>query len=555
MGRAARWLRGLLAGKKADRGERPAEHKEKWRWGFVTSFREKERRPQQRRGEPPRPAASEERKGPHMDAPRPYRAAAASVVNEEEQNKRAIAVAAATAAVAEAAVAAAQAAAVVVRLTSSGRPVVGLVGGKREQWAAIKIQSAFRGYLALVRGNIVRKQAAETLRCMQALVRVQARARACRALRSERSRSEKAPRPHAVSLLLRSLFFQSSFLFQLDRSPAGSRDAVDCDGADTAAWNWLDRWMEERYWDSREAAKKAGSFASMDDERNAKILEVDPGKPQFRHKRSSHHQHSCSSLTSEHNSRGFTAAAPDSPSKDSTTLRHSVPSPSSVDMQQQCLGSLRFPIESGDVVESPQFYSASSLPGNARKGLFTPSRSECSRSLFNGYADYPNYMANTESSRAKARSQSAPKQRPESEKPGSLKRSSAQSSSSLRANETVIYRVQARGSDGPMEGRRDSSSPPQHSSASPPPSTATATVRDRFGVAVGSKDYRPCLSRIHSQRDWRPRTGWKERGRGGGSGRACRSSLSIRVPEREGGRDQKRKQRWLKPSATTPAWR
>ncbi|RRT62357.1 hypothetical protein B296_00031372 [Ensete ventricosum] len=412
MGRAARWLRGLLAGKKADRGERPAEHKEKRRWGFVTSFREKERPPQQRRGEPPRPAASEERKGPHMDAPRPYRGAAASVVIEEEQNKRAIAVAAATAAVAEAAVAAAQAAAVVVRLTSSGRPVVGLVGGKREQWAAIKIQSAFRGYLALVRGNIVRKQAAETLRCMQALVRVQARARACRALRSERSRSEKAPRPHA---------------------PAGSRDAVDCDGADTAAWNWLDRWMEERYWDSREAAKKAGSFASMDDERNAKILEVDPGKPQFRHKRSSHHQHSCSSLTSEHNSRGLTAAPPDSPSKDSTTLRHSVPSPSSVDMQQQCLGSLRFPIESGDVVESPQFYSASSLPGNARKGLFTPSRSECSRSLFNGYADYPNYMANTESSRAKARSQSAPKQRPESEKPGSLKRSSAQSSSSLRA--------------------------------------------------------------------------------------------------------------------------
>lgn len=190
--------------------------------------------------------------------------------------------------------------------------------------------------------------------------------------------------------------------------------------------------MEERYWDSREAAKKAGSFASMDDERNAKILEVDPGKPQFRQKRSSHHQHSCSSLTSEHNSRGFTAAAPDSPSKDSATVHHSVPSPSSVDMQQ-CLGSLRFPIESG-VGESPQFYSASSLPGNARKGLFTPSRSECSRSLFNGYADYPNYMANTESSRAKARSQSAPKQRPESEKPGSLKRSSAQSSSSsLRA--------------------------------------------------------------------------------------------------------------------------
>uniref|UniRef100_A0A804K5J9 DUF4005 domain-containing protein n=1 Tax=Musa acuminata subsp. malaccensis TaxID=214687 RepID=A0A804K5J9_MUSAM len=337
MGRAARWLRGLLAGKKADRGERPAEHKEKRRWGF--------------------------------------------------QNKRAIAVAAATAAVAEAAVAAAQAAAVVVRLTSSGRPVTGLVCGKREKWAAVKIQSAFRGYLArralralrglvklqaLVRGNIVRKQAAETLRCMQALVRVQARARACRALRSERSRPEKAPRPQAgpptpekYEPSVRTNATDRSCMLKRNSSKPAGRDAVDCDRADMAAWNWLDRWMEER---------------------NAKILEVDPGKPQFRQKRSSHHQHSCSSLTSEHNSRGFTAAAPDSPSKDSTTLHHSVPSPSS-----------------------------------------------CSRSLFNGYADYPNYMANTESSKAKARSQSAPKQRPESEKPGSLKRSSAQSSSSLRA--------------------------------------------------------------------------------------------------------------------------
>eukprot|EP00850_Spirogloea_muscicola_P023116 SM000329S12579 [mRNA] locus=s329:58829:63123:- [translate_table: standard] len=68
-------------------------------------------------------------------------------------------------------------------------------GQSREEWAAVRIQAAYRGYLArkalrafkglvrlqaLVRGHIVRKQAAVTLRCMHALVRVQARVRARR---------------------------------------------------------------------------------------------------------------------------------------------------------------------------------------------------------------------------------------------------------------------------------------------------------------------------------------------------------------------------------------
>jgi len=65
-----------------------------------------------------------------------------------DANKHAIAVAAATAAVAEAALAAAQAAAEVVRLTSGGN-----VGGSHrrfvEEVSAVKIQSAFRGYLVI----------------------------------------------------------------------------------------------------------------------------------------------------------------------------------------------------------------------------------------------------------------------------------------------------------------------------------------------------------------------------------------------------------------------
>jgi hypothetical protein len=82
---------------------------------------------------------------PAQRAATPRRAYASSDDGADEQNKRAIAVAAATAAVAEAAVAAAQAAAAVVRLTSSGRCVP--AGAKHEEWAAVRIQAAFRGYL------------------------------------------------------------------------------------------------------------------------------------------------------------------------------------------------------------------------------------------------------------------------------------------------------------------------------------------------------------------------------------------------------------------------
>ncbi|CAL9160235.1 unnamed protein product [Musa hybrid cultivar] len=434
MGRTTRWLRRLFGGKKADPGGYPAEGrpaKDKRRWGFVMPFREKGSNHQHRRWQHTAAAVTEERK---------YREA-----DEEEQNKRAIAVAAATAAVAEAAVAAAQAAAAVVRLTSSGRAAVGFTpaaASKREEKAAIKIQAAFRGYLvgslpffissiavqlfcsrylpcclewrtllafrfiyfivdgvkarkalkalkglvklqALVRGNIVRKQAAETLRCMQALVRVQARARACRVLRSERSKFEKAPgEGHAVS---------------------------------------------ERYWDDPESARKTGAGASVDDEKNAKILEVDPGKPQYHHKRRNTYVHSSSStLTSDQNSYSF-VTLPGSPSMESTGAQRSFPG-------QQSMVHLMLPFEAGEYGESPQFCSASSRPGSSRKGPFTPSKSECSQSLCCGYSDHPNYMANTESSKAKVRSHSAPKQRPDRHDPWAPL---AQRSSSLHANFSI----------------------------------------------------------------------------------------------------------------------
>ena len=67
---------------------------------------------------------------------------------ENEQSKHAYSVALATAAAAEAAVAAAHAAAEVVRLTAAPR----FYGKSKEEAAAIRIQTAFRGYLVCFNG-------------------------------------------------------------------------------------------------------------------------------------------------------------------------------------------------------------------------------------------------------------------------------------------------------------------------------------------------------------------------------------------------------------------
>ncbi|KAL6882604.1 hypothetical protein ACP4OV_011294 [Aristida adscensionis] len=421
MGWAPRWLRGLLGGGKKAAAE-PKPVKEKKRWGFGKSFREKAA--PARPPTPPVQRAATPRRGGGYAAP--------DGAADDEQSKRAIAVAAATAAVAEAAVAAAQAAAAVVRLTSSGRCAP--AAAKREEWAAVRIQAAFRGYLArralkalrglvklqaLVRGNIVRRQAAETLRCMHALVRVQARARACRAIRSHQVPGHPGPPTpekydQAVHDGAAPRHGRSGSLKASSSKTPGS-ERLGRERSESCGRNWLDRWVEERY---------------MDDEKNAKILEVDTGKPGRHSSRrrgggggNHHHQSPCSTMTSDQNSRSF-ATMPESPSRDSTTAQQSVPSPPSVGMGE-ALSPLRLPVDIAELCDSPQFYSATSRPGSSRRGAFTPAKSECSRSLFGGYSDYPNYMANTESFRAKARSQSAPKQRPQYDKSSSLRKASA----------------------------------------------------------------------------------------------------------------------------------
>ncbi|CAL4919442.1 unnamed protein product [Urochloa decumbens] len=165
-----------------------------------------------------------------------------------------------------------------------------------EIWAATVIQTAFRAFLArrarralkglvrlqaLVRGHIVRKQAATTLRCMQALVRVQARVRARRvrmALENQTDQQNSSPEQTteahvrdiedgwcdsigSVEDIQAKLLKRQEAAAKRDRAmayalthqwQASSRQATAFEpDKNSWGWNWLERWMAVRPWESR----------------------------------------------------------------------------------------------------------------------------------------------------------------------------------------------------------------------------------------------------------------------------------------------------------------
>ncbi|KAJ0724179.1 putative IQ motif, EF-hand binding, P-loop containing nucleoside triphosphate hydrolase [Helianthus annuus] len=265
--------------------------------------------------------------------------------NCEEQSRRAIAVAAATAAAADVAVAAAHAAYAFARLTTQIRSAT--ASRDRENSAAIKIQSAFRGYLsrkalkalkslvklqALVRGYLVRKRAVQTLQGMEAMFRA------------------------------RSNVFARKFRLRYDefhprRSTRGASEG-------------------------RTRSRRISSTFQIQDDGRPNPIEVDLEEPKSRLKRA--------------NTWAWAADQTPSPLLSNPRSHLSMPGSSNHHEFEFCFSTTH---------NTPRFaYSC----GPDDYGLIYDGISKD-----DSFASHPGYMANTKSFRAKLRSRSAPKQRPE----------------------------------------------------------------------------------------------------------------------------------------------
>ncbi|KAF7806894.1 protein IQ-DOMAIN 14 [Senna tora] len=421
MGKTSKWLRSILTGKKSEKDKispskpkpkprlRPTDSnsdttitankdsiitvvttaatptKEKRRWSF--------RRSSAAAPAPAPPSSAESNAAATNSA-----VDGENFDEEEEKKKHAMAVAAATAAAADAAVAAAQAAAAVIRLTGAAGSNNGLARSFEEA-AAVKIQSVFRSYLArkalcalrglvklqaLVRGHLVRKQAKATLRCMQALVTAQARARAQRIrMVSEDNTNQR----------------QST-----------SRKATEEEEEEDLFSHIYDE------------------MDNMNVEENIKIVEMDvcETKCETRRRKNNtnhHHHHHHNRVSTYNNEESFNKVSP---------------APSVLTDMSPKAHSGHFLEDSTSYTtaqSSPQYYysAISSRPNEAKSSVpFTFPKPPYAESVMSyDYPLFPNYMANTESSRAKVRSQSAPKQRPADYAPSSFERQSSRRRASV----------------------------------------------------------------------------------------------------------------------------
>ncbi|CAL4910018.1 unnamed protein product [Urochloa decumbens] len=399
MGKAARWFRSFL-GKKdqpANKDQRPPPPPppSAKRWSFGKSSRDSAEAAAAAAAGAGNAAIARAAEAAWLRS-----VAYAETDREREQSKHAIAVAAATAAAADAAVAAAQAAVAVVRLTSKGRPtppVLASAAGGRAA-AAVRIQTAFRGFLAkkalralkalvklqaLVRGYLVRRQAAATLHSMQALVRAQATARARRA--------GAGVLPHLHHPPVRPRYSLQERYADDTRSEHGGAAA---------------------YGSRRLSASVESSSYGYD--RSPKIVEVDPGRPNKSRSSSSRRASSTLTMLDAGGSSGgedWCANSACSPLPCYLSGVGGPPHPPRIAVPT----SRQFPDYDWCAPEKARPATAQSTPRYHHLHVNAPATPTKSVAAYSPslHGGCPNYMSSTQASEAKSRSQSAPKQRPE----------------------------------------------------------------------------------------------------------------------------------------------
>ncbi|XP_006653992.1 protein IQ-DOMAIN 1 [Oryza brachyantha] len=179
------------------------------------------------------------------------------------------------------------------------------LGVSREEQAAIKIQTAFRGYLArralralrglvrlksLVEGNSVKRQAASTLRCMQTLARVQSQIRSRRLKMSEENQalqrqlllkqeleslrmgeqwddSTQSKEQIEASLISRqeaAVRRERALAYAFSHQWKSTSRSVNPMFVDPNnpqwGWSWLERWMAAKPWEGRAGTDKESNI-------------------------------------------------------------------------------------------------------------------------------------------------------------------------------------------------------------------------------------------------------------------------------------------------------